>query len=79
MIHEFGHYFGMSEEEIEEIEEKFWRGESSGATRDLTATRLQRSASASTSSRRRGPTRSSEAIAPRPTIAFLEIGPGPAR
>ena len=28
MIHEFGHYFGMSEEEIEEIEEKFWRGES---------------------------------------------------
>ena len=28
IIHEFGHYFGMSEEEIEEIEEKFWRGES---------------------------------------------------
>ena len=28
VIHEFGHYFGMSEEEIEEIEEKFWRGES---------------------------------------------------
>ena len=28
MIHEFGHYFGMSEEQIEEIEEKFWRGES---------------------------------------------------
>lgn len=27
VIHEFGHYFGMSEEEIEEIEEKFWRGE----------------------------------------------------
>lgn len=26
VIHEFGHYFGMSEEEIEEIEEKFWRG-----------------------------------------------------
>ena len=28
IIHEFGHYFGMSEEEIEEIEEKYWRGES---------------------------------------------------
>jgi len=26
VIHEFGHYFGMSEEEIEEIEEKYWRG-----------------------------------------------------
>ena len=28
VIHEFGHYFGLSEEEIQEIEEKFWRGES---------------------------------------------------
>lgn len=28
VIHEFGHYFGMSEEEIEEVEEKYWRGES---------------------------------------------------
>ena len=28
VIHEFGHYFGLSEAEIEEIEEKFWRGES---------------------------------------------------
>jgi predicted Zn-dependent protease with MMP-like domain len=28
VIHEFGHYFGMTEEQIEEIEEKFWRGES---------------------------------------------------
>ena len=28
VIHEFGHYFGMSEEEIEEIEEKYWRGQS---------------------------------------------------
>lgn len=27
VIHEFGHYFGMSEDEIEEIEEKFWRGD----------------------------------------------------
>ncbi len=28
LIHEIGHYFGLSEEEIEEIEEKYWRGES---------------------------------------------------
>jgi predicted Zn-dependent protease with MMP-like domain len=27
VIHEFGHYFGMSEEEIEEIEERYWRGQ----------------------------------------------------
>ena len=26
VIHEFGHYFGLSEEEIEEIEERYWRG-----------------------------------------------------
>ena len=25
VIHEFGHYFGLSEEEIEEIEERYWR------------------------------------------------------
>jgi len=25
VIHEFGHHFGMSEEEIEEIEENYWR------------------------------------------------------
>jgi predicted Zn-dependent protease with MMP-like domain len=27
LIHEVGHYFGMSEEQIEEIEERYWRGE----------------------------------------------------
>ena len=27
LIHEVGHYFGLSEEEIEEIEEKYWHGE----------------------------------------------------
>ena len=26
LIHEIGHYFGLSEEEIEEIEEKYWQG-----------------------------------------------------
>ena len=25
VIHEFGHYFGLSEEEIQDIEEKYWR------------------------------------------------------
>jgi len=25
VIHEFGHYFGLSEEEIEDIEENYWR------------------------------------------------------
>ena len=28
LIHELGHYFGLSEEEIMEIEERYWRGES---------------------------------------------------
>ena len=27
LIHEVGHYFGLSEEEIEAIEERYWRGE----------------------------------------------------
>ena len=27
LIHEVGHYFRLSEEEIEEIEERYWRGE----------------------------------------------------
>ena len=26
LIHEVGHYFGLSEEEIEAIEERYWRG-----------------------------------------------------
>ena len=30
LIHELGHYFGLSEEEIEEIEERYWRGEDDG-------------------------------------------------
>jgi predicted Zn-dependent protease with MMP-like domain len=30
LIHEVGHYFGLSEEEIEEIEENYWRGEQKG-------------------------------------------------
>ena len=31
LIHELGHYFGMSEEEIMEIEERYWRGEADPA------------------------------------------------
>jgi predicted Zn-dependent protease with MMP-like domain len=31
LIHEIGHYFGLSEEEIEEIEERYWRGDEGGA------------------------------------------------
>jgi predicted Zn-dependent protease with MMP-like domain len=27
LIHEIGHYFGLSEEEIEEIEARYWRGD----------------------------------------------------
>jgi predicted Zn-dependent protease with MMP-like domain len=27
LIHEIGHYFGLSEEEIEHIEEHYWRGD----------------------------------------------------
>lgn len=34
LIHEVGHYFGLSEEEIEEIEERYWRGETLGADED---------------------------------------------
>jgi Zincin-like metallopeptidase len=30
LIHELGHYFGLSEEEIMDIEERYWRGEYSG-------------------------------------------------
>jgi predicted Zn-dependent protease with MMP-like domain len=30
LIHEIGHYFGLSEEEIEEIEENYWRGDPDG-------------------------------------------------
>ena len=34
LIHEVGHYFGLSEEEIEEIEERYWRGETLGPEED---------------------------------------------
>jgi predicted Zn-dependent protease with MMP-like domain len=31
VIHEFGHYFGLTEDEIEHIEERYWRGEAEDA------------------------------------------------
>jgi predicted Zn-dependent protease with MMP-like domain len=34
LIHEVGHYFGLSEEEIEAIEEQYWRGETLGPDDD---------------------------------------------
>ena len=34
LIHEVGHYFGLSEEDIEEIEARYWRGETLGADED---------------------------------------------
>jgi predicted Zn-dependent protease with MMP-like domain len=33
LIHELGHYFGLSEEEIEEIEDRYWK-EGGGARRN---------------------------------------------
>lgn len=34
LIHEVGHYFGLSEDEIQEIEERYWRGETLGPDED---------------------------------------------
>ena len=34
LIHEVGHYFGMSEDEIEAIEEQYWRGDTLGPDDD---------------------------------------------
>lgn len=34
LIHEVGHYFGLSEDEIEAIEEKYWRGETLDKSED---------------------------------------------
>lgn len=34
LIHELGHYFGMSEEQIMDIEERYWRGDAFPADLD---------------------------------------------
>ena len=41
LIHEVGHYFGMSEEEIEEIEEKYWNPASPVSASDSTFSRAR--------------------------------------
>lgn len=33
LIHEIGHYFGLSEDEIQEIEERYWRGQAAADDR----------------------------------------------
>nr|MDQ3070858.1 metallopeptidase family protein [Acidobacteriota bacterium] len=37
LIHELGHYFGLSEEEIEAIEERYWRGDEDDADAEATS------------------------------------------
>ena len=87
LIHEVGHYFGLSEEEIEEIEERYWRGETLGPDERRAVSRARRrrrrpgcrgraSASASTSSSRPGSPSWWTPSTPRPDDTFLEIGPG---
>lgn len=39
LIHEIGHYFGMSEDEIMAIEERYWRGEAEPDEDDATEPR----------------------------------------
>lgn len=34
LIHEVGHYFGLSEEEIEDIEQRYWYGDAEGDPED---------------------------------------------
>ena len=34
LIHEIGHYFGLSEEEIEEIEDRYWHAQDAGGDDD---------------------------------------------
>jgi len=34
LIHEVGHYFGLSEAEIEDIEERYWRGDTLDESED---------------------------------------------
>ena len=60
LIHEIGHYFGLSEEEIEAIEEHFW-----GAKKRFGQHFLE-PALVTNLSRNRS----------QPTDVFLEIGPG---
>ena len=82
LIHEVGHYFGLSEEEIEEIEEHYWRGETlgpdgGGLTRRARTRRG--SDSASTSSSRPGSPNSSTRSMPARTRRSSRSDPAAAR
>ena len=86
LIHELGHYFGMSEDEIMAIEERYWRGEPDPADvaevgDDAPSRRSRRSesrasGSRSISSKPPGSTSSSRPSAATPDDSILEIGPG---
>ena len=73
LIHEIGHYFGLSEEEIEEIEERYWRGEDD---EDDDARPRARKRFGQHFLERAGSTRWSGRSTPAADDVFLEIGPG---
>ena len=86
LIHEVGHYFGLSEEEIEEIEDRYWHGRTGESDDDddgADAGRRRR-AGAMKARKRFGQhflepswvDRVVDAIQPSATDSFLEIGPG---
>ena len=85
VIHEFGHYFGMSEEEIEEIEEKYLARRVPGRRVTHTPPALVRTRLSPRAKKHFGQhflqpgwaDRVVQAIDPRSTDRFLEIGPGP--
>ena len=87
LIHEIGHYFGLSEEEIEEIEERYWRGDATTMTMTMTrrTTRNRNPSSSAHRPRKRfgqhflAPAWAEKvvaAISPAPGDVFLEVGPG---
>ena len=89
VIHEFGHYFGLSEEEIEAIEERYWRARRGGTVKRAVARMATRTAERAAGeaagaqalrpalSRTRLGRRVVAAIGPREGDVFVEIGPGP--
>ena len=84
LIHEVGHYFGLSEEEIEEIEERYWRGETLGPDERRAGTdgrtRVTRGARKRFGQHFLEPAWVAQAgrraSTPRRDETFLEIGPG---
>ena len=90
LIHEVGHYFGLSEEEIEEIEERYWRGEGDddededGRRRRSETTKRRPEVAASSAAQAIRAALSRAGVGgesrrrdrPAPGDVFLEIGPG---